>query len=123
MRGSHTNFPQGDGNAAGGHSPGQNSHRGGNCIKALHTISGHQAPMGNAAGLTPWLDKCPGRNCIKAAHSFLRRFWQRSHQAWTRRMTYEKTAESKALATIWAGVSDMTMTRCVSNLNGGGLCA
>ncbi len=35
----HTNLPKGNGNAAGWSFSGYNSHRGGNCIKALHFLS------------------------------------------------------------------------------------
>lgn len=87
-------------------------------MKAASTqqISARKGPMGNAAGLTPWLDKCPSRNCIKAAHSFFGRLIQRASRltTWVNKILVK--AESKAFATTSVGVSDMTNTREVSNL-------
>lgn len=120
MKAAPNDFPQGTAMERGRITSGHDKRRTGNSIKAGHAISARKGPEGNEAGLAPWLDKCPSRNLIKAAHSFFWRLCQRSHRTWARRSKYEMTAESTAFATITAGVSCMTNSGTVSNLNVGG---
>lgn len=114
-------FLKKDGNAAGCYFPGQNSYRGGNCIKAPLQFSARKGPEGIAAGLSPWLDKCLSRTCVKAAYSFFLSFIQRSARLTANVITNLMTAKSKASATDVVGVSVMTNTRGMSNLSLGGV--
>lgn len=119
MRGSQTHFPQGNGNEAGGHSPGQSIHREGNFIKALHCFF----PQGTAMkrGDHPGQDKRRSGNFIKAAHFF----FFGGDPLGRRMMAATMVASALMTLPMIAGslIIEVKTRGAVSNLNGGGLCA